>query len=340
MNYILVTGGLGYIGSHTVVMLQSKGYEVVIVDNLSNSESAVLKAIEKITDKRPVFHAIDVNDLKSLQSLFEKYSFTAVIHFAAHKSVSESVKNPLKYYKNNIVGLLNILEVMEAFKVKNFIFSSSCTVYGQADQMPINEQTPLKTPLSPYGKTKQMGEIIIEDWIKATGFKAIILRYFNPIGAHPSLHLGEWIKGEPDNLLPYIIKTALKHYDFVKVFGNNYPTKDGTAIRDYVDVNDLADAHVKALTRLLNNSCSNPFECYNLGAGKGYSVLEIINSFEKINKVKIPYNFFPKRVGDIAKAYADFNKAYKVLKWEPKITIEESLRNSWNFEKNNIKNYI
>lgn len=337
MNYILVTGGLGYIGSHTGVMLQSKGYEVVIVDNLSNSESAVLNAIEKITDKRPIFHAIDVNDLKSLQSLFEKYSFTAVIHFAAHKSVSESVKKPLKYYKNNIVGLLNILEVMEAFKVKNFIFSSSCTVYGQADQMPINEQTPLKTPLSPYGKTKQMGEIIIEDWIKATGFKAIVLRYFNPIGAHPSLHLGEWIEGEPDNLLPYIIKTALKHYNFVKVFGNNYPTKDGTAIRDYVDVNDLADAHVKALTRLLNNSYNNPFECYNLGAGKGYSVLEMIHVFEKVTLQKVPYQFYDSRAGDFIEAYADYALAKVKLKWTPQTPIEKSINDAWMYYKCNEK---
>src|SRR5690606_18875554 len=217
MNYILVTGGLGYIGSHTVVMLQSKGYEVIIVDNLSNSESAVLKAIEKITDKRPIFHAIDVNDLKSLQSLFEKYSFTAVIHFAAYKSVRESVENPLKYYRNNILGLVNLLEVMDSFGVKHFIFSSSCTVYGQADGMPINELTPLKKTLSPYGKTKQIGEEIVADWVIASKTNAIILRYFNPIGAHPSLHIGESIEGEPDNLIPYIIKTALKHYDFVKV---------------------------------------------------------------------------------------------------------------------------
>jgi len=335
MDKILITGGLGYIGSHIAVTLISKGYEVIIVDDLSNAVDNVLESIFKITNKKPKWYLVDVKDSEKLKEIFTWHDFKAVIHLAAFKSVKESVEFPLKYYKNNIVGLLNILEVMETFKVKNFIFSSSCTVYGQADQMPINEQTPLKTPLSPYGKTKQMGEMIIEDWIKATGFKAIILRYFNPIGAHPSLHLGEWIEGEPDNLLPYIIKTALKHYDYIKVYGNDYPTKDGTAIRDYIDVNDLAEAHLLALDRLLNHTIHQQ-ECFNIGSGYGYSVLEIINSFEKINNVKVPYKFFPKRVGDIAKAYAVFNKAHKVLKWEPKITIEESLRSAWDFHKQKL----
>src|SRR5690606_511372 len=290
MDKILITGGLGYIGSHIAVTLISKGYEVIIVDDLSNAVDNVLESIFKITNKKPKWYLVDVKDSEKLKEIFTWHDFKAVIHLAAFKSVKESVEFPLKYYKNNIVGLLNILEVMEEFKVKNFIFSSSCTVYGQADQMPINEQTPLKTPLSPYGKTKQMGEMIIEDWIKATGFKAIILRYFNPIGAHPSLHLGEWIEGEPDNLLPYIIRTAVKHYDYIKVYGKDYPTKDGTAIRDYIDVNDLAEAHLLALDRLLNHTI-HQLECFNIGSGYGYSVLEIINSFEKINKVKVPYKF-------------------------------------------------
>src|SRR5690606_1353397 len=232
-KHILVTGGLGYIASHTVVQLIEAGYQLILIDDLSNSNLSVLKGIEKITGLSPEFYEIDIKEKNKICTLFEKFSIDGVIHFAAHKSVSESVKNPLKYYKNNLLGLINLLECCEKYDVKNFIFSSSCTVYGQADEMPINENTPLKKPLSPYGKTKQMGEIIIEDWIKATGFKAIILRYFNPIGAHPSLHIGESIEGEPNNLLPHILNTALGKFQFVKVYGNDYPTKDGTAIRDY-----------------------------------------------------------------------------------------------------------
>lgn len=340
MKHILVTGGLGYIGSHTAVQLIEAGYQLILIDDLSNSNLDVLKGIEKITGLSPEFYEIDIKEKNKICTLFEKFSIDGVIHFAAHKSVSESVKNPLKYYKNNIVGLLNILEVMEAFKVKNFIFSSSCTVYGQADEMPINENTPLKKPLSPYGKTKQMGEIIIEDWIKATGFKAIVLRYFNPIGAHPSLHIGESIEGEPNNLLPHILNTALGKFQFVKVYGNDYPTKDGTAIRDYIDVNDLAEAHVKALNQLVLTTPSSMIEYYNLGTGKGYSVLEMIQAFEKDVNINIPYHFCKRRAGDIESAYADYTLAKNKLNWEPKISIEESLRNSWKFEKNKIKNYI
>lgn len=333
MKHILVTGGLGYIGSHTAVQLIEAGYQVVFIDNLSNSNLDVLNGIERISGIPPVFYEVDVKDSEALTQLFNEYSFVGVIHFAAYKSVRESVENPLKYYRNNILGLVNLLEVMDSFGVKHFIFSSSCTVYGQADGMPINELTPLKKTLSPYGKTKQIGEEIVADWVIASKTNAIILRYFNPIGAHPSLHIGESIEGEPDNLIPYIIKTALKHYDFVKVFGNDYPTKDGTAIRDYVDVNDLAVAHVKALTRLLNNSCSNPFECYNLGAGKGYSVLEMIHTFEKVTLQKVPYQFYDRRAGDLIEAYADYTLAKNKLNWEPKVSIYNSILSAWEFQK-------
>lgn len=332
MKHILVTGGLGYIGSHTVVQLIEAGCQVVLIDDLSNSNLRVLKGIEKITGINPIFHKIDIQEKNNIYTLFKNYTIDGVIHFAAHKSVSESVKNPLKYYKNNLLGLINLLECCEKYDVKNFIFSSSCTVYGQADEMPINEQTPLKKPLSPYGKTKQMGEIIIEDWIKATGFKAIVLRYFNPIGAHPSLHIGESIEGEPNNLLPHILNSALGKFQFVKVYGNDYPTKDGTAIRDYIDVNDLAEAHVKALNQLVLTTTSSMIEYYNLGTGKGYSVLEMIQAFEKVVNINIPYHFCERRAGDIESAYADYTLAKNKLNWEPKISIEDSLRSSWNFE--------
>lgn len=333
MKQILVTGGLGYIGSHTAVQLIEAGYQVVFIDNLSNSNLDVLNGIERISGIPPVFYEVDVKDSEALTQLFNEYSFVGVIHFAAYKSVRESVENPLKYYRNNILGLVNLLEVMDSFGVKHFIFSSSCTVYGQADGMPINELTPLKKNLSPYGKTKQIGEEIVADWVIASKTNAIILRYFNPIGAHPSLHIGESIEGEPDNLIPYIIKTALKHYDFVKVFGNDYPTKDGTAIRDYIDVNDLAEAHVKALNQLVLTTPSSMIEYYNLGTGKGYSVLEMIQAFEKVVNINIPYQFYDRRAADLIEAYADYALAKVKLKWTPNISLEESVYNAWMFYK-------
>lgn len=332
MKQILVTGGLGYIGSHTVVALINAGYEVVIVDDLSNASSHVLEWIYAITGKHPQWYLVDLKDDKKLDQIFNWHHFTGVIHFAAHKAVGESVTEPLKYYKNNLLGLINLLECCEKYDVKNIIFSSSCTVYGQADQMPIHENTPLKTPESPYGKTKQMGETIIEDWVNATSFNGIVLRYFNPIGAHPSLHIGEWIKGEPNNLLPSILNTALGKFQYVRVYGNDYPTKDGTAIRDYIDVNDLAEAHAKALNQLVESTTSSMMEYYNLGTGKGYSVLEMIQAFEKVAKIHIPYQFCDKRAGDFIEAYADYTLAKSKLNWEPTTDLETSLKTAWEFQ--------
>lgn len=334
MKEILVTGGLGYIGSHTVIALLNQGFNVVIVDDLSNANANVLDGIYTITGVKPKWYLVDVKDLNKLEQVFAWHNFSGVIHFAANKAVGESVVQPLKYYKNNILGLLNVLECCDKYQVKKFIFSSSCTVYGQADQMPINENTPLKTPESPYGKTKQIGETIIEDWVKASKCKAIALRYFNPIGVHPSLHIGEWIKDEPNNLLPYIVNTALGIYPYVKVYGNDYPTKDGTPLRDYVDVNDVAEAHVKALQHLTKNSQNEPLmEYYNLGSGKGSTVLEIIHTFEKVNNIKIPYQMVDRRAGDIESAFADYALAKSKLGWEPGTNLATSLQNAWNFQK-------
>src|SRR5690606_19048601 len=334
MKEILVTGGLGYIGSHTVVALLNQGFNVVIVDDLSNANENVLDGIYTITGVKPKWYLVDVKDLNKLEQVFAWYNFSGVIHFAANKAVGESVVQPLKYYKNNILGLLNVLECCEKYQVKNFIFSSSCTVYGQADQMPINENTPLKTPESPYGKTKQMGEMIIEDWVNASKSKAIALRYFNPVGSHASCLLGDIPNGIPNNLLPYITQTAAGIREYLNVFGNDYNTIDGTAIRDYIDVNDLAEAHVKALQYLTKNSQNEPLmEYYNLGSGKGSTVLEIIHAFEKVNNIKIPYQIVDRRAGDIESAFADYALAKSKLGWEPMTNLETSLKTAWNFQK-------
>lgn len=333
MKQILVTGGLGYIGSHTVVALINAGYEVVIVDDLSNASSQVLEGIYTITGKQPKWYLVDLKEHLNLESIFKWHHFTGVIHFAAHKAVGESVTEPLKYYKNNLLGLINLLECCEKYEVKNVIFSSSCTVYGQADQMPIHENTPLKTPESPYGKTKQMGEGIISDWVKASVSKAIALRYFNPVGSHNSCLLGDIPNGIPNNLLPYITQTAAGIRPYLNVFGNDYNTTDGTAIRDYIDVNDLAEAHVKALERLIKKSHKGSLmEYYNLGSGKGSTVLEMIQAFEKANRIKIPYQMVERRAGDIESAYADYTLAKSKLNWEPTTDLETSLQTAWQFQ--------
>lgn len=335
MKQILVTGGLGYIGSHTVVALINAGYELVILDDLSNASHTVLENIKKITGKYPQWYYIDLKNDLALEKIFQKHEYLGLIHFAAHKAVGESVAEPLKYYKNNLLGLINLLECCEKYEVKNVIFSSSCTVYGQADQMPIHENTPLKTPESPYGKTKQMGEEIISDWVKASVSKAIALRYFNPIGSHESCLLGDIPNGIPNNLLPYITQTAAGIRPYLNVFGNDYNTTDGTAIRDYIDVNDLAEAHVKALERLLKNSQEEPLiEYYNLGSGKGSTVLEMIQAFEKANNIKIPYQMVERRAGDIESAYADYTLAKSKLNWEPTTDLATSLHTAWQFQLN------
>lgn len=333
MKKIVVTGGLGYIGSHTVVALQQEGYKVIIIDDLSNADVNFLHKIEQITGIAPLFYQIDVKEQTAVNAFFQHEKIDGVIHFAAYKAVGESVQFPLKYYRNNIMGLINLLEGMEKFNVDNFIFSSSCTVYGQADKMPINEKTPLKRPEAPYAKTKHMGEEIISDFVAASAKNAIALRYFNPVGAHESALIGEIPKGIPNNLLPYITQTAIGIRESLGVFGNDYATRDGTAVRDYIDINDLADAHVKAIKRLLNKENEQSFECFNLGSGTGSTVLEIINAFEKANQLKINYTILPRRTGDVQEAFADYSLAKSKLGWEPKTPLNESMRNAWQFQK-------
>ncbi|MCC9044044.1 UDP-glucose 4-epimerase GalE [Myroides sp. M-43] len=332
MKKILVTGGLGYIGSHTTVELIKDGYQVVIIDDLSNTQMSVLDRIEILTGVRPVFYAYDLKEAQLVSKVFEDHRIEGVIHFAAHKSVSESQQAPLDYYENNLYSLINILQEMKKRQVSNFIFSSSCTVYGQADQMPINEHTPLKKPESSYGKTKQMGEEIIKDFVEAYQKRATLLRYFNPIGAHPSALLGELPNGIPNNLIPYIVQTAGGIREYLNVWGNDYPTADGTAIRDYIYVVDLAKAHIAALHKLLCSQERRVLDIYNLGTGQGTSVLEIIESFETVNDISVPYRIGEKREGDITVAYADATKAKIELRWEANTPIEESLRTAWNWQ--------
>lgn len=330
---ILVTGGLGFIGSHTVVELQNEGFEVVIIDNLSNSSIEVLDGIERITNKKPLFENVDLRDKKSVQDFFAKYNdIEGVIHFAASKAVGESVENPLLYYENNINALVYLLQELQAKEKANFIFSSSCTVYGQAEIMPITENAPVQVAMSPYGNTKQIGEEIITDIAKVTNINSILLRYFNPIGAHPSAEIGELPLGIPQNLVPFITQTAMGLRKELSVFGNDYPTPDGTAIRDYIHVVDLAKAHVVALKRLLENKNLAKVETFNIGTGKGSSVLEVIKAFEKVSNQKLPYKIVSRREGDITEAYANTDKANNVLGWKAKSSLEEALASAWKWE--------
>jgi UDP-glucose 4-epimerase len=336
MTKILVTGGTGYIGSHTVVELIKEGYEVVIVDNLSNSNIDVLNGIEKITGIRPAFENIDCVDYVSMDRMFEKHSnIDAIIHFAAFKAVGESVEKPLMYYRNNLVSLINLLQLMPIHKVKNIVFSSSCTVYGQPDELPVTENAPIKVAMSPYGNTKQIGEEIIRDTIHTNSFyHSIILRYFNPIGAHASAEIGELPNGVPNNLLPFVTQTAIGLRKQLQVFGDDYNTPDGSCIRDYIHVVDLARAHVIAVQRLLNNKGKSNVETFNLGTGVGLSVLEIIDTFEKVNNVKVPFKIVARREGDIEKVWADPTYANNDLGWTAVETVEETLRSSWVWEQN------
>ena len=330
---VVVTGGLGYIGSHTVVELQNKGFEVVIVDNLSNSTENVLEGIFAITNVKPVFENIDLRDKKSVQQFFKKHlDIVGVIHFAASKAVGESVANPLLYYENNVNTLIYVLQELLERKFANFIFSSSCTVYGQAEKVPITENELLQKAVSPYGNTKQIGEDIITDVANVTNINAILLRYFNPIGAHKSAHIGELPIGIPQNLVPYITQTGFGLRQELSVYGNDYPTPDGTCIRDYIHVVDLAKAHVIALERLLNNKNLNKVEIFNLGTGTGSSVLEVINSFQRVTAQKLPYKIVPRRAGDITSAYADTEKANKVLGWTAESTLDEAILSAWKWE--------
>ncbi|QSW90540.1 UDP-glucose 4-epimerase GalE [Flavobacterium endoglycinae] len=330
---VLVTGGLGFIGSHTVVELQNEGFEVVVVDDLSNSSEDVLKGIEKITGKQPVFEKIDLREKKDVQNFFKKHEdVTGVIHFAASKAVGESVENPLLYYENNISSLVYLLQGLQQKTEASFIFSSSCTVYGQAEKMPITEDAPVQAAMSPYGNTKQIGEEIINDTAKVTNISAILLRYFNPVGAHPSAEIGELPLGVPQNLVPFITQTGVGLRQELSVFGNDYPTPDGTAVRDYIHVVDLAKAHVIALQRLLNKKNLAKVETFNLGTGKGSSVLEVIHSFEKVSGKKLPYKMMPRREGDITEAYANTDKANNVLGWKAELSLDEAMASAWKWE--------
>jgi len=334
MDKILVTGGLGFIGSHTVVELQNKGYEVVIIDNLSNSSLDVLDGITSITGKKPLFEKLDLKDKELVEGFFKKHhDVKGVIHFAASKAVGESVQEPLLYYENNIGTLVYILKELKKLPSSNFIFSSSCTVYGQADELPITENAPVKLAESPYGNTKQIGEEIIRDTCKITpNLKAIALRYFNPIGAHESAKIGELPIGVPQNLVPFITQTAMGIREQLSVFGSDYPTPDGTCIRDYIHVVDIAKAHVIALKRLLENKNKSNYETFNLGTGKGSSVLEVINSFEKVSGEKLNYKVVPRREGDVISAYADTQKANNELGWKSKLTLDDAMHSAWKWE--------
>ena len=331
---VLVTGGLGFIGSHTVVELQNEGFEVVIIDNLSNSSEDVLKGIVAITGKTPLFEKMDLREKVAVQNFFKKHSDIAgVIHFAASKAVNESVEKPLLYYENNINTLVYILQELQQKPEAHFIFSSSCTVYGEADVMPITEDAPIKPALSPYGNTKQIGEEIINEVSKVSGINAILLRYFNPMGAHPSAEIGELPIGVPQNLIPFITQTGIGLRKELSVYGDDYPTPDGTCIRDYIHVVDLAKAHVIALQRLINKKNLAKVETFNLGTGTGSSVLEVINTFEKVSGQKLPYKIVGRREGDIISAYANTDKANEVLGWKAQSTLEEALTSAWKWEK-------
>lgn len=331
---ILVTGGTGYIGSHTVVELQNNGYEVVIVDNLSNSHADVVDSIEQISGIRPAFEEVDCLDYEGMDAVFTKYpGIKGIIHFAASKAVGESVEKPLKYYRNNLVSLINILELMPKHNVKGIIFSSSCTVYGQPDILPVTEAAPIKKAESPYGNTKQINEEIIRDTVASgSPIHAVMLRYFNPIGAHPSALIGELPNGVPQNLIPYLTQTAIGIREKLSVFGDDYDTPDGSCIRDFIYVVDLAKAHVIAMNRILEDKQKESVEVFNIGTGRGLSVLELINAFEKSTGVKLNYQIVGRRAGDIVKVWADPTLANTELGWKADTPIEDTLRSAWNWQ--------
>lgn len=333
---ILVTGGTGFIGSHTTVELIEAGYDVVIVDNLSNSRQAVVDQIAKITGTRPALEVVDCLDYEKMDDVFGKYpSIKGIIHFAASKAVGESVEKPLMYYENNLGSLINMLKLMQKHGVEGLIFSSSCTVYGQPDpeNLPVTESAPIKVALSPYGNTKQINEEIIKDTVKSGAkVKSIILRYFNPIGAHPTALIGELPNGVPQNLIPYLTQVAAGIRPELKVFGDDYNTPDGSCIRDYINVVDLAKAHVCAMKRILEDKQDEPVEVFNVGTGHGVSVLELIHTFEKATGVKLKYEIVGRRAGDIEKVWGNVDKANKVLGWKAKETLEDTLRSAWKWQ--------
>ncbi|MGG5507150.1 MULTISPECIES: UDP-glucose 4-epimerase GalE [unclassified Myroides] len=332
---IVVTGGLGFIGSHTVVALQQKGYEVIVIDNLSNASIEVLDGIEKITGIRPTFHEIDLCDKQIVFRFFETHTDLAgVIHFAASKAVGESMQKPMLYYENNFFSLINVLSALQQFNVTKFLFSSSCTVYGQGETMPITEEETIKSALSPYGNTKQVGEEIIVDLAKVYPLQAVLLRYFNPIGAHESGYIGESPLGVPYNLIPYITQTAVGIREYLSIYGQDYDTPDGTCVRDYIHVTDLADAHVRAMEYLIQEKNTAQVEAFNVGNGQGYSVLELVHSFERVSGIKINYKIVERRPGDIDKAWANTDKIQRILGWKPTKTLDDMLASAWKWEQN------
>ncbi len=330
---ILVTGGTGFIGSHTVVELQNKGYEVIIVDNLSNSEAKIVDSIEKITGIRPVLEVFDLIDREKTADFFKRHhDLKGIIHFAAYKAVGESVQNPLMYYRNNLDSLVNILQAMHDNHIPNIVFSSSCTVYGQPEVLPVSEDAPIQKAESPYGNTKQISEEIITDTVKVTDINAIALRYFNPIGAHESALIGELPIGVPNNLVPFITQTAIGLREQLSVFGDDYNTHDGTAIRDYIHVVDLAKAHVVAIDRMVNKKMLKQMEIFNLGTGIGYSVLDVIKAFEKTSGLKLNYKIVARREGDIEKVWANPDFSNQVLGWKAERNLEEMVGSAWKWE--------
>ena len=333
---ILVTGGTGYIGSHTVVELMQDGHEVVIIDDLSNSKLEVLDRVGKIVGRKPLFYRFDLCDFDALEDFFKKVpNIDSIIHFAASKAVGESVEQPLLYYRNNLVSLMNLIEMMRTHKVHNIVFSSSCTVYGQPDQLPVDEKTPFKKAESPYGNTKQICEEILSDSTRSyKEIRAIALRYFNPVGAHESALIGEFPNGVPNNLVPFITQTAAGIRPELKIFGSDYATPDGTAIRDFIHVVDLARAHVLAVKRLVNNAGTSNYEFFNVGTGNGFSVLEAVRTFEKVNGVNVNHQLVERREGDIEKIYANTTLAKQELGWEAEYGLDEMLSSAWKWQKN------
>lgn len=331
---VLVSGGAGFIGSHVTVELIQAGYDVIVADNMSNCDKTGLLGARKITGRNIPFHKVDFCNHTAVERLFQAYKIDAVIHFAAFKAVGESVEQPVMYYRNNLDSFLNIIDVARTHGCENILFSSSATVYGQPEELPVTEESPRQEATSPYGNTKQICEDILRDSVKAYGnIKGISLRYFNPIGAHPSALIGELPRGIPNNLVPFITQTAIGKRACLSIFGNDYPTPDGTCLRDYIDIVDLAQAHVCAVSRMLDSKMKEAYEVFNIGTGKPVSVLELVNAFQKVNGVKLNYKFAPRRPGDVTEVWADPSKANAELGWEAKRTIEETLLAAWNWEK-------
>ena len=331
---VLVAGGAGYIGSHTTVELMAAGYEVIVVDNFSNSDASSLDGIERITGVRPTFIEADCCDKSAMRKVFEAYDFDSVIHFAAFKAVGESVVEPMKYYRNNIISLVNILELMKEYGRRNVVFSSSATVYGDADTLPVTEQTPRKPATSPYGNTKQMSEDILRDMVRATeGLRGIALRYFNPIGAHPSALIGELPRGVPNNLVPYITQTAAGIRECLSIFGDDYPTPDGSCLRDYIDIVDLARAHVLAIDRMVTERSEERYEVFNVGTGRPVSVFELVKGFERANNLKFNYRVTARREGDVTAVWADTSLANEKLGWRAERDLDDTLKAAWAWER-------